>query len=255
MSHHDVDPGVDPLGALRVELARVEVSPGFADRVRRQIGEDAMSSIGAELSELSVSPEFAVRVRQQIESAPARSGWLSFLNWRWAVPVAAAVAIAAFALTRGVAPATSGVGQAGVQARGPLPQASQMTPAPQAPSITSMAPGAPVSPAVQIAAARATERTVALAAASGQQANDTLEVITNQPALIRRMWADVGSSSEISTEQPEAALPIVAGDIVVAPVEVNPIVVKSLVDPLSVVFGSTPIIRRVTAEQAERSQK
>ena len=73
---------------------------------------------------------------------------------------------------------------------------------------------------------------MALAAASGQQANDTLEVITNQPALIRRMWADVGSSSEISTEEPEAALPIVAGDIVVAPIEVNPIVVKSLVDPL-----------------------
>ncbi len=97
MSQHDID----PIETLRAELSRVEVSPDFAERVRRQIGQDAIASIrqdaiasiGAELSELSVSPEFAVRVRQQIEDAPAQSRWFGMFNWRWAVPVAAAAAI------------------------------------------------------------------------------------------------------------------------------------------------------------------
>ena len=102
MSHHEIDPVVDPIEALRAELSRVEVSPGFADRVRRRIGEDAIASIGAELSELSVSPQFAVRVRQQIEAAPSHSRWSGWFNWRWAVPVAAAAAVlAAIALARG----------------------------------------------------------------------------------------------------------------------------------------------------------
>jgi hypothetical protein len=250
MSHHDVDPGVDPIGALRVELARVEVSPGFADRVRRQIGEDVISSIGAELSEMSVSPEFAVRVRQQIESAPARSGWLSFLNWRWMVPVAAAAAIAAVALTRGVAPATTGVGQAGVQARGPLPQSSQVTPAPQAPSITLNAPGAPVSPAVQIAAAaRVTQRTTTRAAASGQQA-DQLEVITDQPAMYRRLWA----AAAAATVTQAAELPVEVRDVAVTAVEVGPVVVQWLVEPPVSGGGAVPNVRRVSAV-AERSDK
>ena len=109
MSNHDIDPVVDPIGALRAELSRVEVSPEFAERVRRQIGEEVIESIGAELSELSVSPEFAVRVRQQIEVAPARPRWFGMFDWRWAVPVAAAAAIAAFVLSRGAAPAIGGV--------------------------------------------------------------------------------------------------------------------------------------------------
>ena len=119
------------------------MSPGFADRVRRQIGEDAIASIGVELSELSVSPEFAVRVRQQIEAAPARPRWFGMFDWRWAIPMAAAAAIAAFVLTRGDAPATGGVDPAGVQARGAeqaaqVPQTAQAPQTTAAPSITAI---------------------------------------------------------------------------------------------------------------------
>ena len=74
-----------------------------------------------------MSPEFAVRVRQQIEAAPARPRWFGMFDWRWAVPVAAAVAIAAFVLSRGAAPTTGGVEPAGVQARGPEPNCAGAT--------------------------------------------------------------------------------------------------------------------------------
>jgi len=242
MSRHDID----PIDALRAELSRVEVSPEFAERVRRQIGEDVIESIGVELSELSVSPEFAVRVRQQIEAAPARSRWFRVFDWRWAVPVAAAAAIVAFALTRATAPTTGGADPAVVQARGPEPHIPQAPQVPQAPSVTSGPPSASVSEPPQTAAARATDRTTTSAAASVQQADDKLEVITNQPAILRQLWASV-------TRVEVAETPLETRELVIVPVEVTPVAVQWLVEPLPS-GGVTPIIRRVSAD-AERSDK
>jgi hypothetical protein len=249
MSQHDID----PIETLRAELSRVEVSPDFAERVRRQIGQDAIASIrqdaiasiGAELSELSVSPEFAVRVRQQIEEAPARSWWLSMFDWRWAVPVAAAAVIGAFVLTRGTAPTTPGVESAGVQARGPE-QSAQLPQAPQTPSHTAATASAAVMPPSRIATALVNERTVPSAAASGQQAEDKLEVITNQPAILRELWAAAATA-----EAAEVAVEV--RDLVIVPVEVAPVAVKWLVEPLPS-GGVAPIIRRISAD-AERSDK
>jgi len=237
MSQHDVD----PIETLRAELSRVEVSPDFADRVRRQIGEDAIASIGAELSALSVSPEFAVRVRRQIEEAPARSWWFGMFDWRWAVPIAAAAAIGAFALTRGIEPATGGVDPSGVQARVPEPNVSQ---SPQAPSMTATVQESPrPSHATRVLVS---QRTADSAAASGQQADDKLEVITNQPAILRELWAAVATAEA-------AEVPAEVRDLVIAPVEVTPVAVKWLVEPVPS-GGAAPIIRRVSAD-AERSDK
>ena len=253
MSHHDVDPSVDPIEALRAELSRVEVSSGFAERVRRKVGEDVIASIGAELSELSVSPEFAVRVRQQIDEAPARSRWFGMFNWRWAVPVAAAAMIAAMTLTRDGTATPDGVDPAPVQARGPEQQAPQAPKVPETPSMESIGAMGPVSQSSQAAAAPVKERTTTPAAASGRQVDDMLEVITNQPALLRRLWARVGPAGElVGTLE---GVSVAAGEIVIPPIEVNPIVVKSLIDPDATAPGSTPIIRRVTAEPAERSSR
>lgn len=233
MSHHEVDPVVDPIEALRAELSRVEVSPEFAERVRRQIGKDVIASIGTELSQLSVSPEFAVRVRQQIEAAPPHSRWSGWLNWRWAVPVAAAAAVlAAIALARGGAPTTTVVvNPASVNAsasQSQTPQAPQSTP----PSLVSTP--------------RATERTASTAAASGQQADDKLEVLTNQPAILSQLWAAV---TKVEPVEP----PLEVRELVIVPVEVTPVAVQWLVEPPAS-GGVAPIIRRVSAD-AERSDK
>ena len=237
MSHHDVD----PIETLRAELSRVEVSPDFAERVRRQIGEDAIASIGAELSELSVSPEFAVRVRQQIENAPARSRWFGVFNWRWAVPVAAAAVIGAFVLTRDSSPTTAGVDPAGVQA------SNRQTNVPQAAQVPSMTATVQESPRPsQSTPVRVFQRTADSAAASAQQAEDKLEVITNQPAILRELWAAVKTA-----EAAEVTLEV--RELVVVPVEVTPVAVQWLVEPLPS-GGVAPIIRRLSAD-AERSGK
>ena len=241
MSHHDVD----PVESLRAELSGVEVSAEFADRVRRQIGEDMIGSIGVELSELSVSPGFAVRVRQQIDAAPARSRWVRLFDWRWAVPVAAAAAIAVFALTRGTAPTTGGVDPAGVRARG-SETGARAPQIPQTPSVASTTPGMSVSQPSQNAVAPAHQRTAPAAAASAQQTDDTLEVITNQPAILRQLWAAV-------TRVELAEVPLEVRELVIVPVEVTPVAVQWLVEPPQS-GGVAPIIRRVSAD-AERSNK
>jgi hypothetical protein len=167
-------------------------------------------------------------------------------DWRWAVPVAAAAVVGAFMLTRGVAPTTGGADSAGVQARGSAPPAAQVPQAPQAPSMTPIAPGTPESQPSLPVAPRVNERTTASAAASGQQTDDKLEVITNQPAILRQLWAAV-TRVEVAEAPPEVR------ELVIVPVEVTPVAVQWIVEPLPS-GGVTPLIRRVSAD-AERSDK
>lgn len=250
MSHHDVD----PIETLRAELSRVHVSPDFAERVRRQIAEDPIASLESELSDLSVSPEFAVRVRQQIEEAPARSRWFGFFNRRWAVPVAAAaVVLAAVALSRNGNPATQGVQQASVQASANQPP-SATAPAAAAPANRSQ--GSVIQQASPSAVARVIQRTAAPAVASSQQTEEKFEVITNQPAILQDWWARVGQGQVLSDATDEAvAAEMDTRDVVVTPVEVNPLVVKWLVEPPATAAIPFPFIRRVAAEWAERSSR
>jgi hypothetical protein len=242
MSQHDID----PIETLRAELSKVEVSPDFTERVRRQVGEDAIASIGAELSDLSVSPEFAVRVRQQIEAAPARPGWLGFLNWRWAVPVAAAaVMLVAIVLSRGGNPVNPGAEPAAVTARGPEAPRPPQTVA-RAPQGAQPASGAPAAVSPRSVPVPVVQRTASPVAASGQK----LEFITYQPAVYRQLWAAAAAATVVES----AALPIEVRDLAIAVVEVKPVVVPWLVEPPVGSGGSVPDIRRVSAA-AERSDK
>jgi uncharacterized protein (DUF2267 family) len=79
-----------------------------------------------------------------------------------------------------------------------------------------------------------------------------LEVITTQPAILKAMWAQFNASARATTVGAE--LPTEVRDVVVAPVEVEPVIVKWLVEP-PITPGVLPIIRRVSAEMAERSAK
>jgi hypothetical protein len=77
------------------------------------------------------------------------------------------------------------------------------------------------------------------------------EVITNQPEILRRLYAGMNEMAMVASLE---SIPVRAGEIVIAPVEVNPIVVKLMVEP-PVEPGALPIIRRATADAAERSDK
>ena len=240
---------MDPLDALKVELASVSLSPEFAQHVRARIAtdqQDHLELLGRELSSVGVSPEFAVRVRQQIESSPARPRWFAISDWRWAVPLAAAAGLVAFVLTRTGAPGTRidnpSVAQVNT-AQTPIqrsPQAGEPA-IPSAIQQTSRSAAAPV---------RITARTRTLPAASGQQADDKLEVITYQPAVYRQLWAAAAAAQVVQV----AELPREVRDIAVAPLEVGPVVVQWLVEPPKTAGGSVPEIRRISAD-AERSDK
>ena len=252
MSHHDVD----PIETLRAELSRIEVSPGFADRVRRQIGDDVIASIGSELSDMSVSPAFAVRVRQQIEAAPSRSRWFGLFNGRWAVPAAAAaVVLMAFVLSRGGNPGAPGVEPVAVTGRGPEVPSTPVTGTSSSLPAAQSAPSASASPATQKAQVQMAQRTAAPPTASSQQTEEKFEVITNQPAILQDWWARVGQSQVLSEATDETVAEMDTRDVVVSPVEVNPLVVKWLVEPPAAVALPFPFIRRVAAELAERSSR
>lgn len=80
-----------------------------------------------------------------------------------------------------------------------------------------------------------------------------LDVITQQPEILRRLWEQYRAAElALAAAQP---LPVGVRDVVVVPVEVEPVIVKWLVEPPDAASGSVPIIRRLTAERAERSAK
>jgi hypothetical protein len=243
MMEHDTD---DVLDQLREELGRVSVAPEFAARVQQRIAAGAEQSVdllAEELGAMAVSPEFKVRVRQQVDAAQhARAGsWLR--GWRWLAPVAAAagVAIVAAMIWRGSNDVPAPVTTAAIAAK-PTPEMAHDIARPSQPTVEVPRP-ARTAPAA---------RTVA-AAAESSTLEPSLEVITNQPAILRAMYARIAADATV-VETTTIPLSDTAPEIVVPLIEVSPIVVKSLID-LPAVGGAQPIIRRVTADTAERSQK
>jgi hypothetical protein len=234
----------DPIDALKAELAGVSPSPEFQSRVRQRIAGE-LDLLREELAAVAPSPEFAVRVRQGIDAAAEtrKTSWLS--GWRWIVPAGAVAAgvIAVIALTRSGADAPERMTvQVPIQAPATI-DAPKPIVAPQAPTPTSkvLVPGA------TSARAATSSPVVANAVAS---ADPMLEVITNQPAILRAMWKRMAPESVSFATPPTEE----AREITIAPVEVSPIVVKWMVEPLPTP-GVLPIIRRIAADRAERSSK
>ena len=180
-------------------------------------------------------------MRQQVEAAEQARAASLLRGWRWLAPVAAAagVAIVAAMMWRGSqnvpTPVTTTVASAPIATAHDTPTAAQ--PSRDVPRVTTTHSANRTAPAT--AASLTTE--------------PSMEVITNQPAILRAMYARIAIDAAV-VEITTSPLPDTAPDIVVPPIEISPIVVKSLADPAAV-GGAQPIIRRVTADTAERSPK
>jgi len=233
MTEHHAD---EALALLRDELAGVSAPPDFAARVQQRISAGA-DLLHDELAAVAVSPEFKVRVRQQVDAAQqARaSSWLG--GWRWLVPVAAAAGIALI-VALGWLGAPSTPAPVVTTAANPTPDVRMSVP-PPSPSPRTAAP--------VVASPLRHERT-GVRRSTGEP---SMEVITNQPAILRALNARIAAGAEIveTNTAPEPDPGIAIPEIVI-----DPIVVKPLPEPPGV-SGPLPIIRKSPAESAERSDK
>jgi hypothetical protein len=236
----------DPIDALKAELASVSPSPEFQSRVRQRIAGE-LDLLREELAAVAPSPDFAVRVRQSIDAAAEtqKTSWLS--GWGWIVPAGALAAgvISVIVLTRS---GDNTPEQVTVHAPTAI-DAPKSIVAPQRPTPTSnvhVARATPVRPATSAPV---------VATAVVASADPMLDVITNQPAVLRALRPRIGAV-ESRTGVPASTGPEVIPDLFVAPIEVSPIVVKWMVEPPSPPApGGSSIIRKVTADTAERSAK
>lgn len=209
---------------------------------------DPLRALRAELAGVAPSPAFSARVRQRVEAARVERGTVWRSNWRWLVPAAAvaAVVIAVVALSR---PQPETPQQ--ISARGPI-ETPGIVATPNAP----IAAPAPRETSQPVRSAARVARAVPTSAGMPAPTTNTgsgLEVITNQPALLRALWARVPAGATV-VEASAAPLPETVPDIVVISVEVRPVVVKWLIEPQPTP-GVVPIIRKASADTAERSEK
>jgi hypothetical protein len=219
-------------------------------------GRDPLEALKAELASVGPSQAFAAGVRQRLDAEPERSTGRFPISWRWAVPVGVATAAVVWTLVVQRRPEPRQP-QTVVATAGPGVTATTppVAPAAAAPTVTAPgAPGASVREPVRAPRRPATQMTAA--AIAEQPAEPTLEVITNQPAILRALWTAVAAEHAVVVP---AASPFVepSADIVVAPVEVRPVVVKWMVEPPAGAGGEggSPIIRRMAADTAARSDQ
>ncbi|HXT72012.1 MAG TPA: hypothetical protein VN700_19820 [Vicinamibacterales bacterium] len=242
--NQDAHDPIDAIVQLRDELGRVTVSRNFAERVRERLA-DELEPLRAELADVAVSPEFAVRVRERVEEI--RRPYWGF-NWRLAMPFAAGLAatIAAVVMwprqaTEPVSPAAT---VASVAPSGGSQEAGSSDPArpPVAPLVvTSSTPRvAPrrVSPALQTIAAKS---------------DPFLEVLTDQPELLRRLHVGI-DRSDVAVDSTESTALFEVPVLEVPKVEVSPISLFVVPNP-RLPLGVSPMILRIAAEAAERSSK
>jgi len=223
MTEHHAD---EALALLRDELAGVSAPPDFAARVQQRISAGA-DLLHDELAAVAVSPEFKVRVRQQVDAAQqARaSSWLGV--WRWLVPVGAAAAVAII-VALGWPGAPSTPAPAVTTAANPTPDV-RTTVTPRLPSRRTAAP--------VVASPLRHERT----GVRGSTGEPSMEVITNQPAILRALYARIAPDATV-VETTSVPMPETAPEIVVPTIEVSPLVVKPLGEP-PIIGGGSSIIR------------
>ena len=198
--------------------------------------DDVLRDLRAEL-DVTPSPEFAAKVRARVaETAASRaSRWVM-----WGALAATAAGVIAFAMTR-----TTGM-IAPPAERGP---AIVMTAAPPAvpepvPNVAGPTRKGPVRKPARAASAPAAPD------APRATTPPVLEVITNQPALIRRAFEQAALQREYPVNQP--AIPGPIEPLTLTKVVIDPIVIPGSAEPSG---GVSPVIRRVSAVDATRSPK
>jgi len=198
--------------------------------------DDILGDLREELRSVAPSPIFAAAVRARVsDETPASPGRLLFWMLGGGLAVAAAGALVAVGVWRSPAqpqvPGAPAIQTAAVASTAPLMTAPSLV-APKAAAAT---------PRPRLSAPAA-----APSAGSGDRA---LEVITNQRAVIERIWAVAerrGMTAGLTpTETPPSEAPLIA--LTVDPIGVDPIVVEAL--PRSDAPAAVaPVIRRVTLD-------
>ena len=198
--------------------------------------DDPVEALRAELNRVQPPPGYVARLRQRIDAeadSPVRATW-----WRWALPLAAAVVVlVAIAIDR------------------PAPQAPVLSTArvePPPSGVPALHPSTtgPAARSTAAQGARGPEVTHRAANASQPAAEPMPEIITNQAEIFRAMWARNRRATLVeSTEAP----PDPAAEIVVAPIEISPIVITPLTSATAP--GSQPIVRPPDRDSSEGRAK
>ena len=197
--------------------------------------DDPIEALRAELQRVPPPPGYVARLRQRIDAeadAPARTTW-----WRWASPIAAVAAVLlAVAINRPVtqAPVVSTVRVE------PSSAASALQPSPVPPTVAATSAAVRVPPVVHRAANPPLPT-----------AEPMPEIITNQAEVFRALWARTARRTTLveSTE----VLPDPAAEIVVAPIEIAPLVIKPLTGGGTP--SSAPIVRPPDRNSSEGRAK
>ena len=192
--------------------------------------EDAFEQLRAELAAVEPSPGFAAGVRTRVDARSGAGFRLPFALATATVAIAAVVG-GAYWLQRGSAVAP-----------GPIQAVAQSV---AVPAVEPVVTPAPTLPAPRRARAA---RPVAEAVAAAAPAGPFLEVITNQPEMLRRVWASVeGGVARAGLPADEFA------ELTVAPVLVDAIVVPRI-GP-SAGGGLVPGARRVVVDDSARGNQ
>ena len=188
---------------------------------------DAFEHLRAELAAVEPSGAFAAEVRTRVD---ARSGAGFRLRFALATATVAIAAVAggAYWLQRGSAVAPA-----------PIQAVAQSVPVPAVEPVVTPVPSVPAPRTARAA------RPVAEAVSATAPAGPFLEVITNQPEMLRRVWAGInGGVARTGLPANEFV------EIAVAPIVVDAIVVPKIGPPGG--GGLTPEARRVTTDDSMR---
>jgi len=203
---------------------------------------DVLQELREEL-DVTPSPAFTANVRTRVAGTAGAS---RVSRWvMWGALAATAAGVIAFVATRTISPPAVSVPAIVATATAPAVVAERVldrTAAPVArPAEAPPARRRPAPPALAHAAIDAPRATTP----------PVLEVITNQPALIRRAFQQAGLQREFPVNEPAILGPI--EPLTLSKVVIDPIVIPGGADlPPG---GVSPVIRRVSAIDATRSPK
>ena len=200
--------------------------------------DDPIEALRAELQRVSPPTGYVARLRQRIDAegdAPARLVW-----WKWALPLGAvAVVVLAITINRH-------------ERQAPVVTTVQVEQPPVVPVLTPSPAPQPVRPSVtRVARGPALANRVVQANAPKSDIEPMPEIITNQAEVLRSLWARTERRA-ILVESTKPA-PDPAAEIVVAPIEILPIVIAPLTDAGKA--GSLPIVRPPNRDSSERRAK
>ena len=206
--------------------------------------EDVLQELRAEL-DVTLSPEFAAKLRARVAETQAVSRISTWAMWGALAATAAAVIVVTAVRTNTPQPTSAPA----VFATAAPPAVTERVPEVPVPAAPAQARNSPVRKPTAWRAEAPPARTRPWLA----EAPPVIEVITNQPALIRLAFQ---RAAEVQREFP-ASEPVTPGPLeplTLSKVVIDPIVIPGGAD-VPPPGGVSPVIRRVSAGDATRSPR